>query len=152
MQPPLRRSSSPAASRSDRAPANDEGARLLALALECPHAFHSADGFARRAGLRNRHHLNRILRDAGLPTFRNISTLVRLSLIVRAAADQRDSICAVCQRNGLDPAWVYRSLKRLTGRGWKELRSASALEILRLACVVCRERTRRRPPTDRRVA
>lgn len=151
MQPPLRRSSSPATN-SDRLHDNDEGARLLAMALANPHAFHSADGFAHRAGFRNRHHLNRVLREAGLPTFRNIATLVRLSLIVRAAADQRDSICAVCQRNGLDPAWVYRSLKRLTGRGWKELRSASALEILRLACVVCRDRTRRRPPTDRRVA
>ncbi|MES2305491.1 MAG: hypothetical protein V4558_08285 [Gemmatimonadota bacterium] len=138
MQPPLRRGSDPNDSDPGRnQPDENRRSSLLAAVLANPHAFHSADGFARKLGLRNRHHLNRLLREAGLPPFRTLATAVRLTSLLADAGAIRGSLCSASQRAGFDPAWVYRSLKRLTGRGWKELRGLSSYEVVRMTCARC---------------
>lgn len=120
--PPLRPGSAGAAA-----------AQAIHLALSAPFAFESADGFAHRAGFGSRHQLNRALHAAGLPGFRWVRAVARLLALHRRAAKEHISVCAASLSAGLDPAWVYRTARRLTGRPWSVVRTLGEDEVLQLA-------------------
>jgi hypothetical protein len=102
----------------------------MAAALDAAHANESADGFAHRLGLRNRHQLNRLLRRHRLPTYRVIAAVGRLAGLLEAAHGSNRSLCSEMMAEGIDPAWAYRAVRRLTGRPWKELRHLSTAEFI----------------------
>ncbi|HEY4102191.1 MAG TPA: hypothetical protein VGM20_15075 [Gemmatimonadales bacterium] len=106
--------------------------RLLFAILSCPYAYESANGFAHRVGLRNRHHLNRVLHRVGLPPFRVLSTLTRILALRDAAEAHHRSFCAETIDVNYEPAWAYRAVRRLTGRSWSEVRHLSHDEFVAL--------------------
>lgn len=106
--------------------------RLLESLLAAPHAYESADGFARRVGLRSRHQLNRVLRREHLPSFRTLSALVRVVALWEAAKRGSHSMRRTAIESGLDPAWAYRTIRKLTGRPWGSLRGLSSEVIVTL--------------------
>jgi len=114
-------------------PSGAAAAQAIHLALRAPFAFESADGFAHRAGFGSRHQLNRALHAAGLPGFRWVRAVARLLALHRRATQERISVCAASLGAGLDPAWVYRTARRLTGRPWSAVRTLGEEEVLQLA-------------------
>ena len=105
---------------------------IVRAVLSAPNAYYSADGFALRVGLRNRHQLNRCLRRAGLPTFRVMAAFGRI-LSLRDGAQATDhSICAWAIEKHIDPAWVYRTVRRLTGITWSACQELSREQFIEL--------------------
>jgi hypothetical protein len=118
--------------------------------LAYPHVYESADGFAIRIGLRNRHQLNRAIRHVGLPSYRMLAAFTRV-LALRDQADARHrSLCAETIDAGFDPAWAYRTVKRVTGRRWSDIRTCSHDELVVMALRQACQDERRGRTADRR--
>ena len=105
---------------------------IIRAVLMSPDAYYSADGFARSIGLHDRHRLNRCLHRAGLPTFRAISAFVRILSLRDSAQILGRSICAHAIEQGVDPAWIYRTVYRLTGEHWSTLQALSREQFIEL--------------------
>ena len=98
-----------------------------------------ADVFARRLRLPNRHFLRRILASDGLPPLQDLGAWIRLLSWVFEWEQHGTSLGRSALAQGLDPAVCYRLVKRVTGAGWREVRSrgiASLLLNLRDRCRV----------------
>lgn len=106
--------------------------RIVRAILHAPSAFYSADGFARSVGLLDRHRLNRCLRRAGLPNFRAITAFGRILSMRDSAQMLGRSICAHAIRQNIDPAWIYRTIYRLTGKRWSVLEALSREQFIEL--------------------
>jgi hypothetical protein len=127
---PVPRSARPSGTRTRKA---DEYAPLIVREiLASPYAYESADGFAERVGLHDRHEMNRILKRAGLPSYRRLASFARVMGILDAAVLHHRSLCAETIAEGYDPGWVYRTIRRETGRPWSDLRKLSHAEMLEL--------------------
>lgn len=107
-----------------------ETGEIVAAAIAVGTAPPSADGFASHLGLRNRHQLNRELRRRRLPSYRVLAAVGRLVRVHGAARDANRSLCSEMNAEGLDPAWAYRTVRRLTGRSWSELRHLSPHDLM----------------------
>lgn len=117
----------------DRSRWADEIAPVIVRAiLSSPHAYESADGFAKRVGLRNRHQLNRILHRAGFPGYCALGSFSRVLALIDDASAHHRSLCAEAIAVGYHPAWVYRAFRRVTGHLWSEVRSLSHDDLVRL--------------------
>jgi hypothetical protein len=131
MQPP-RPLSNPVVPPATASEAAAEAERLLVAVLSCPYIYESANGFAHRVGLRNRHQLNRRLHQLGLPSFRVLSALTRVLALKDAAETHHSSLCAETLAVHYNPAWVYRTIRRLTGRSWSAVRNLTHDELVAL--------------------
>ena len=83
----------------------------------------AANTFAQAVGLRNRYQLRRVLAADGLPCLEDLAGWFR---ILEWVADAEDCGMALSRRAvqaGQDPATWYRTVKRLTGRTWREVRA-----------------------------
>lgn len=82
-----------------------------------------ADQFARSLGFRNRHHLRRVLAGDGLPCLENVASWIRLLGWVVEAENLGVGLCRGALHCGKDPRSWYRTVRRLTGRSWREVRT-----------------------------
>jgi len=78
--------------------------------------------FARSVGLRNRDQLRRVLDADGLPCLEDLAGWIRVlgwlvDLETTGVSLSRGALCS-----GQDPKTRYRTVKRLTGRAWGEVR------------------------------
>jgi hypothetical protein len=128
MQIPLLRQAHP----DTFATARGTGFRIMRASLAFPMAYESADGFAHRVGLRNRHQLNRTLRQAALPSYRTLSAFSRILGLHAAAGIHHCSMCTEAIAEGFDPAWVYRTVQRTMGRRWTSVRHLSHDQLVSL--------------------
>ncbi len=112
----------------------NRGELVLVALISTPHAYYSADGFARSLGLKDRHELNRLLRDDGLPSFRVLATLSRV-LPVHYRICNGESVVRAAQAEGIDSSWAYRAIRRLTGKSWKEVLVTPPDALVQLTCV-----------------
>ena len=111
----------------------DQIAPLIVRAiLSSPYAYEAADGLAKRVGLRNRHQLNRILNRAGLPSYRVLASFTRVLALRDGAVVRHRSLCAEVIAMGYQPAWAYRTWRRVTGHLWSELRKLSHDDLVQL--------------------
>ena len=94
---------------------------LDALAV-CGGAFGTARFFAVRLGFRDRHHLAHALAADHLPPLQELASWIRaLTWVIRWELG-RTALCRLALEAGADPAAYYRTVKRLTGTGWSEVR------------------------------
>ena len=81
-----------------------------------------ANAFARSVGLRNRDQLRRVLASDGLPCLEDLAGWIRVlgwlvDLETSGLSLSRGALCL-----GQDPKSRYRTVARLTGRPWSEVR------------------------------
>jgi hypothetical protein len=69
--------------------------------------------------------MNRILRRAGLPPYRVWTAFTRILALYDGILTNRRSLCAEAIAAGFEPAWAYRTFRRVTGRGWSEIRETN---------------------------
>ena len=105
---------------------------IVRAALASGYAYESADGFARRIGLRDRHQLNRSLRRAGFPCYRSLAAFARVLALMDEASVQHRSLYAVVIAAGYEPAWAYRTIRRTTGQRWSDVRRLSHADLVAL--------------------
>lgn len=81
-----------------------------------------ANSFARSNGFRNRDHLRRTLSTDGLPCLEDLAGWIRLLGWVIDAETSGLALSREALRAGKNPCSYYRTVKRLTGRAWGEVR------------------------------
>lgn len=101
-------------------------------------SMHSATKVARSMGLSSRFALARRLRREGLPALHELAAWVRLLGWVNHAEQGTGSLFAIATQFDRHPAECYRSVKRLTGLTWVELRALGMSGAVRLFLRRCR--------------
>jgi len=82
----------------------------------------TADDVARSVGLTNRYAVERLLRQEGLPSCAKLVGWISVLGWVLVCEDDSTSLCQLALSQGRDPAGYYRSVKRITGISWLQLR------------------------------
>lgn len=100
--------------------------------------------------LKSRFVLGRALTTDGLPAFVELSSWIRLLWHCQWAESGRSTLGGHELSNGRDPAIVYRLIKRLTGRTWREVRSLGPGWVLEELAARCRPPGVRPPPPPHR--
>jgi hypothetical protein len=77
---------------------------------------------ARSIGVSSRFAFARTMRREGLPALHELAAWVRLLVWVSRAEHGSRSLFDIATRSGRSPAVCYRTVKRLTGLTWVELR------------------------------
>lgn len=98
------------------------GQEVLAALADCSGAFGSAPFFAARLGLRDRHQLARVLAWERLPPLQELEAWIRMLGWMLEWEQHGTALCQLALRAGADPAAYYRTVRRLTGLHWSELR------------------------------
>ncbi|HEX9727815.1 MAG TPA: hypothetical protein VGA37_04870 [Gemmatimonadales bacterium] len=104
-------------------PARSEATRsLLKLLVESGGSVHGAETMALRAGFRNRHQMRRALIAEQLPPATEIAGWIRVLRwsIDWETAGQTPSASAL--HKGLDPATHYRTVLKITGAHWTDVK------------------------------
>ena len=99
------------------------GASILGALGRARGRIASAEAFAQSAGYRDRHHLARVLRKAGLPP---LKPLVHWTLLLTWVSDWEERRTSLARRAAVfdrDVAWCYRTVRRVTGLTWTEIRT-----------------------------
>jgi hypothetical protein len=115
-----------------RRSARELAGALVVIVLSSPDASESADRFAHRVGLRNRHQLNRVLHHGSFPSYRVLASFSRVHALRDRAEANHGSLCAEVLVTGMQPGWVYRTVRRVTGRRWSTIWHLSHNDLLRL--------------------
>ncbi len=115
------------------------GAVLDALA-ECGGVYGTSQFFAARLGLRDRHQLARILNREGLPPLEELAAWVRAIAWVMHSDQYRTPLYRLAKHAHLDPATCYRSVRRLTGANWGDVRDRGVAWMLQQLRERCRKR------------
>jgi len=93
----------------------------------------SAARLAATVGLRSRFALSRLLTRNQLPTLTDLRGCLRVLRWLRTWETERVPLSHQALSNGEDPAAWYRTVKRVTGRDWAEIRrigtKAAAAEL-----------------------
>ncbi len=92
----------------------------------------SATKVAGFMGLSSRFALARLVRHEGLPALHELSSWVSLLGWVTAAEQGKTSLFTIATRSGRSPALCYRTVKRLTGLTWVQLKARGSLWVLGL--------------------
>lgn len=100
----------------------------------------NADFLARRAGLRNRHHLARVLARDGLPPFQELRSWLRIARWIFEWEQQGTSLFRSATSEDLNPIVCYRMVQRVTGRSWTDLRALGTEDVLMQLRSRCRMR------------
>ena len=81
-----------------------------------------AQAVASAVGLRNRFQLTRTLRQEGLPCLDELSGWIRTLRWVHERETERIAVSRSALEAGRDPALCYRTVVRVTGHHWREVR------------------------------
>ena len=94
----------------------------------------STDFFAVGLGLRNRHHLARLLQREGLPPAKELSDWISVAVWLAAWEESGTSLFRQAIKSNREPATCYRIVKRITGMSWERLKSLGLVwHLTRLA-------------------
>lgn len=96
-------------------------------------------------GLRNRHQLARLLVRENLPSQETLAGWIRIAFWVVAWEAHGTALAQTCLRDGDDPAVRFRTVRRLTGCTWSELRTRGSLWVALELRGQCRARESKRP-------
>ena len=81
-----------------------------------------ADSLARKLGLANRFHLNRLLKREGLPAFGGLSDWISVLALTLESETTGASLLHLASTRQLEPATCYRRFRRTLGLSWRESR------------------------------
>jgi hypothetical protein len=84
--------------------------------------FGSALAFSRALGFRTRHQLSRALAREGLPALEDLAGWVKTILWTAEWELHHRALSNAALRDAADPAIRYRTVERMTGRHWSEVR------------------------------
>ena len=104
----------------------------------------NANRFAEALGLRNRDQLRRILIADGLPCLQDLAGWVRLLGWALDAEKLGVGLSRSALEDGKDPRSGYRTVRRLTGKSWTEVRALGSDAVLMMflsALENCKNRT-----------
>jgi hypothetical protein len=87
----------------------------------------TVDELAKSLGLSNRYAVERLLRREGLPSCAKLLGWVRILEWVLACEDDAASLCHLALSDGGDPAARYRTVKRITGLSWSQVRRGGSV-------------------------
>ncbi len=110
---------------------------VLEALVACDGVFGRARFFAARLGFRDRHHLARVLAREGLPPLEELAAWIRLARWVLHWERDGTALSELALAEGADPAVWYRTVMRLTGAKWSDVRArglAWVLDQLRNQC------------------
>lgn len=93
-------------------------------------SIRNANLFARALGLRNRDQLRRILMADGLPCLEDLAGWVRLLGWALDAEKLGVGLSRSALKVGKDPRSGYRTVKRLTGKSWADVRALGSDGVL----------------------
>jgi len=79
----------------------------------------SASEVARRIGVPDRHHITRILKRDGLPSFEELAAWLSVTAWLHAAEREEKSLFRIATEMQREPATCYRMVKRVTGMSWQ---------------------------------
>ncbi|SRR6266480_1763250 len=116
---------------------SSSGRAVLDALAACGGVYGTAQFFAARLGLRDRHQLARVLTREGLPPLEELAAWVRAIAWVMHSEQYRTPLYRLAKHAQLDPATCYRSVRRLTGANWGDVRErgvAWMLQQLRDRC------------------
>jgi hypothetical protein len=105
-------------------------ARVVRALIERRGTLCDANQFARSVGLRNRDQLRRVLRSDGLPCFEDLAGWIRVLGWVIEAETAGLALSRRALQEGRDPCSCFRTVKRLTGRVWSEVRVLGSTWVL----------------------
>lgn len=95
-----------------------------------------ANRFARSLGFRDRHQLGRVLKADGLNLcLEDLAAWIRLLGWVVDAETSGLALSRGALHAGKDPGSSYRTVKRLTGRTWGEVRALGSAWVLVQFCI-----------------
>jgi len=108
-------------------PLSFRGGAVVDALLLCGGRIGTGEEVARHLGLRNRFELARLLKHEGLPPLHDLAAWMSVLSWLDRAEDTGYSLCHMAFRARMDPASCYRTVKRMTGVGWQELRERGAI-------------------------
>lgn len=92
--------------------------------------FGKADDLAREVGCRNRQALARVLLADGMPPLTELTGWVRILSWMIEVENTGLSLASLSLRASCDPASRYRTVRRITGRSWSDVRRFGTSWIL----------------------
>jgi hypothetical protein len=110
--------------------------------------FGSALTFSRALGFDNRHQLSRELAREGVPALEDLAGWVKTILWTAEWELHHRALSNAALRDAADPAIRYRTVERITGRPWSEVRRLGTVGlILQLDTIIraARDRDRTHP-------
>ena len=97
----------------------------------------TAKQLAFHIGESNRFGLARLLRREGLPPLHSLAAWTRVLIWVDTAERSGCSLCQLAFRYKKDPAVCYRTVKRVTGLKWGDLRRRGSLRVIADFIAIC---------------
>ncbi len=92
--------------------------------------FVNSTTLARRVGLRDRHQLDRLLHNEGLPTYKELAGWIRVLMWVVEWEQSGMALSTSALNAGLSPEAYGRTVVRVTGSSWTEVRSRGSTWVL----------------------
>ncbi|HEX6616919.1 MAG TPA: hypothetical protein VF046_11505 [Gemmatimonadales bacterium] len=115
------------------------GHEVIAYLLRHRGYFDSAPSVALALGFDDRHQLARRLKHESLPCLEELAAWVRTLLWLRDWEESRVALSRSVLTDARDPAPCYRTVERITGLSWGELRSYGSEFVLLALIDRCRE-------------
>src|SRR5438874_10713572 len=84
------------------------------------------------------HQIARALARDGLPPLEELAAWVRTLVWVMHSDQYRTPLYRLASQTEVDPATCYRTVRRLTGATWSEVRERGAAWVLQQLCLRCR--------------
>ncbi len=98
----------------------------------------TAQQVARQLGLRNRFDLARLLKREGLPPLHDLTGWASVLVWVDRAECTGCSLCQLAFHARKDPAVCYRTVKRITGLRWQQIKARGSGWLLERFVAQCR--------------
>ncbi len=112
----------------------------------------SAHEMALAVGLKNRFQLGRLLCREGLPCLEDLAGWIRVMLWVLEWENSRRSLSQAALGSVRDPATCYRTVERVTGLGWNQVRDLGSTWVLLTLVECCRREEPEVAETGSRIA
>lgn len=121
------------------------GFEILDDLVNCRGQACCADSLARRLGLRNRHHLSRLLADQGLPQIEELTAWIKTLTFLAEWEGTRVSLCRQALEAQKEPGTYYRTVQRATGMHWRDVRALGMGFVLARFVERCARRAAKEP-------
>ena len=107
-----------------------EGRRLVAVLVACNGRVRSMHSLTEALGLRDRHQLTRLLAREHLPALECLTGWIRILVWITAWERHRTPLAFASLNEGHDPAIRFRTVKRVAGCTWGELKRRGSVWVL----------------------
>jgi hypothetical protein len=107
-----------------------EGQKAVTMLARSCGAVARTDEIAEILGLRNRHALMRLLRDEGLPSYRELAGWIQVLAWQLEWENEHTSLARQASNVGRYAGSVYRTVRRVTGADWGEVQARGSHWVL----------------------